>query len=110
MAKRKKAKEKSIKDGELVKDVSKDIDDIFSVKKPVTVPAEKTNKRIQKPVKLQATPVTSAEGTLAIIQSQITALKSKESHKSPQTERADDFADIRGTKKRIHIIHAPLTR
>lgn len=104
MAKRKKTKEKSLKDGESVKDVSKDIDDIFAVKKPVVVPAEKTEKRIQKPAKLQATTVTSAESNLAIIQSQVQVSKSKKLHKSPQPERDDDFADIRGTKKRIHVM------
>lgn len=103
MAKRKKTKEKSLKDSESVKDVSKDIDDIFSIKKPVVAPAGKTEKRIQKLAKLQAT-VTSAEGNLAIIQSQVQVSKSKKLHQSPQTERDDDFADIRGTKKRIHVM------
>jgi hypothetical protein len=103
MAKRMKTKEKMVKDGESVKDVSKDIDEIFSLKKPTVVAAEKTGKGIQKPKTLQTTPVTSAEGNLAIIQSQVRALKSKQSLKPPQTEREDDFADIRGTKKRNPI-------
>src|SRR5438046_3506570 len=101
MAKRKKTKEKPIKDGESVKDVSKAIDDIFAVKKPVIVDSEKTRKGIQKPSKVRVTAVTSAESNLAIIQSQVRALKSKQSQNSPQTELEDDFGDLRRTKKRI---------
>ena len=104
MPKRKKTEEKVIKDGESVKNVSKDIDEIFAFKKPIIVATEKTGKGTEKPTKLQATPIASTEGNLAIIQSQVRALKSKQSHKSPQIEQKDDFADIRGTKKRIHIM------
>ena len=103
MAKRKKTKEKTINDGESVKDVSKDIDEIFALKKPIILAAEKTGKGIQKPAKPQETPVRSAEGNLAIIQNQVRAVKSQKPHKSPKTEREDDFADIRGTKKSIRI-------
>ena len=101
MPKRKKAKEQPLNDAESLTGASKDIDDIFSIKKSISLPLGYPEKGINKTTKLQSPssrqPM-STDSYIAIIQSKVQAAKSKPPDELPPVQQDDDFADLRGFK------------
>ena len=104
MPKRKKAKEQPLNDAESLTGASKDIDDIFSIKKSISLPLGYPKKGINKTTKLQSPssrqPM-STDSYIAIIQSKVQAAKSKPPDELLPVQQDDDFADLRGFKKRL---------
>jgi hypothetical protein len=82
-------------------DSSKDIDDIFAEKQPKTAAEQKslTGKSDMTKSSRQSMETTAGDD-LATIQKKITTAKMKEPNFIAKVVADDDFADIRGTKKR----------
>jgi hypothetical protein len=103
MAKKKKTqKDSEPKDSVVpVKDLARDIDDIFATK---SIPKS----TLQKPLKgiLKAPTSTKPKETevddLASLDNKVRAAKAAQGNASAKALKDDDFADIRGFKKRVH--------
>jgi hypothetical protein len=100
MAKKKALKEKK-EPLEPVKNVAKDIDDIFATKKVTPLTSEKPLKGILKaPKTTTVVPEIEEVEDLASVRSKVRAAKAGREIGSLNGLKDDDFADIRGTKKR----------
>lgn len=78
--------------------VAKDIDDIFALRKPV---AEKSKAQKVTPIKVPTPPSSrSIESNFEAVMNQVQAAKVKRPPETSYAAKRDDFADIRGTKKR----------
>ena len=101
MAKKKALKEEKKEPLEPVKNVAKDIDDIFATKKVAPLTSEKPLKGILKaPKTTTVVPQIEEVEDLASVQSKVRAVKAGRKIGSLNELKDDDFADIRGTKKR----------
>lgn len=105
MAKKKKAQNDESKESIVpIKDVAKDIDDIFatkSVPKPASEEPVKSILKTSKPTTAVPDSTDEPEGQdLESVQSQVRAAKSSRVRPSSAVLKDDDFADIRGLKKR----------
>jgi hypothetical protein len=103
MAKRKKT-EKPTKTVEPLTNFRKDIDDIFAIKKVVNSPIEPPKNDLPKPAKVQsssAADVSAIVDEFATVQSQVRSVKAERSKRISHIAKEDNFADIRGMKKRI---------
>jgi hypothetical protein len=99
MAKKRKAKTGMLEPPQPPVDVTKDIDDIFAIKKAAS-PSSKSKKPSSTVAANSAeTQRKTAPGDLASVQEQVEAAKAKGPSGLSQKEREDAFADIRGTKK-----------
>jgi type IV secretory pathway VirB10-like protein len=105
MAKKKKEQNYEAKEPVVpIKDVAKDIDDIFatkSVPKPASEEPVKSILNTPKPTTAMPDEPDEPEGQdLESVQSQVRAAKSSRVRPSSAVLKDDDFADIRGLKKR----------
>ena len=106
MAKRKKAakEEGTVRPAVQAKDIAKDIDEIFAERKSVKSVDEKPQKPKSKQsisrVAVATTAVKAVEDDLASVQTKVKAAKAGRLSVVPVPGKHDDFADIRGTKKR----------
>jgi hypothetical protein len=95
------AKGKKVKKPEEVApsvDIAKDIDEIFASRKVV---AKKSKAQKAKPKEVPTQPLLqSIESGLETVTNQVRAAKAKHSSEASPIVKEDDFADIRGTKKR----------
>src|SRR5271156_6645881 len=104
MGKKRVKKDEQKDDGVITdKTASKDIDDIFSIKKSAPVVSSSEPKAPSKLPKVKSVGKANGEpDNFEDVVKLVRAAKSKRNAPLPDIRVDDGFADIRGTKKRIH--------
>ena len=83
---------------------TKDIENIFSLKKTTPIVPSSEPKAHSKPAKIKSVDKANGElDNLEDVEKLVRAAKSKRNAPLPDIQIDDDFADIRGTKKRMHL-------
>ena len=86
------------------KTASKDIDDIFSAKKNATIDSVTDTKAPSKPLRTKSVDkVNDGPENLEDVEKLVRAAKSKRTALMADIKVDDDFADIRGTQKRMRF-------